>query len=199
MTMELNFFTRADIESTFRRIGQILGTGIFHPNSSGHPLVQSAFIELLIRARDLMAKTEQLASRITFDDDVIKTSQVKDVTDLITFVRDAACHPESDKHFLEPKNIKATFLVAYGKCNLAQFGELSLKSDYEDDVCFFYGPQRIYLHRHILRAVDEASGKLRPLLAENRPANSSLHRGASEGAPVNSSRWAGVPRERGHD
>jgi hypothetical protein len=162
--MSVDPLTKSDIQSAFRRAEELLSCGIFDRGRYENPLIQSAFIELLIRLRDVMYKTETLASRISFDDDVIKTTQVNDVTDLIKFVRDALCHPESESHFVVPDKIKAAFLVAYGKANLAQFGSIVLKSDYMDDVCFFFGVQKIYLKRHIMRALEEARKKLSPIL-----------------------------------
>jgi hypothetical protein len=171
--MKLDFFMKMAIESDFRRVAEILDSNIFDPQNVSHPLVQSAFIELLIRVRDLMAKTEKLVKRIDFNDDVIKTSSpngvndVNDVTDFIEFVRNAACHPESDKHFLEPQHGKFTFSVASGMISiLARPGEKTITSDYDDDVCFFFGPQRIYLKSHLLRAIEQARTQLSPLLGK---------------------------------
>lgn len=165
---ELDFFTRCDIETSFKRGREILDTGIFKPENCQHPLVRSAFIELLIVMRDLMFKTEKHASRISFQDDVHQFGKVQDVTGLIKHVRDAICHPDSDNHYIEKGNIKATFNVAYGKCLLAQIGERQQSSDYDDDVCFFFGLGQIYLNRHIIRAFREAEELLYPLL-ERRP------------------------------
>ena len=60
---------------------------------------------------------------------------------------------------------KATFDVAFGKANLMKIGEFEQSSNYEDDICFFFGAQGIYMRWHILRAFEEAKGKLCPLLA----------------------------------
>lgn len=158
--VEIDFYTKADIDNDFKRLKEILGTGIFEAANARNPLLESAFIETLVRVRDLMRKTEVLASRISFDDDVIKTAQVQDVTDLIAYVRDALCHPESDKHFLEPRNIKFSFNVMRGRGTFAKFGDFEIKSDYDDDTAFFFGPQRVYLNRHIVRATEEARIRL---------------------------------------
>ncbi len=161
----MDFLTKCEIESTFRRLNEILASGIFAPQNGGHIFVQSAFIETLIRLRDLMFKTEQYSSRISFTDDVVTSAKVNDVTDLIKFVRDALCHPESENHYIDVANqIKATYNVAYGKGALLSIGTAAQASDYDDDVCFFFGLQKIYLHRHIIRAFDEAKQKLSPLL-----------------------------------
>lgn len=162
--MELDFFTKTDIKSDIERIQVLLQTEIFLPANINHPLCKSAFIELLICLRDLMYKAEKYSSRISFDDDVIKSDKISDVTDLIKFVRDALCHPDIPHHYLVKNQIKATFNIAYGKCNFMSFGDITIKSDYEDDICFFFGEQKIYFKRHILRAFEEAQQKLSPLL-----------------------------------
>ncbi len=163
--MALDWFERADIDLAIRRIDELLQCGIFQPQNARNVLFRAAFIELLIALRDLMYKTEKHASRISFDGDVRKTSKVQDVSDLIKYVRDALCHPDSDNHYIEAGGAKATFDVAFGKANLMKIGEFEQSSNYEDDICFFFGAQGIYMRRHILRAFEEAKGKLCPLLA----------------------------------
>ena len=132
---------KADIGEDIRTIDRLLQHGIFAPANTEHPLFRAAFIQMLIALRDLMYKAEKHASRIAFTDDVKIIDEVHDVTDLIKYVRNALCHPDSDNHYLENGNIKSTFNVV------------------------FFGSQRIFLRRHILRAYDEAKGKLLPLLS----------------------------------
>lgn len=162
--MDLDFFTKGDIENDIGRIQTLLQTEIFLPTNINHPLCKSAFIDLLICLRDLMYKAEKYSTRINFDDDVLKTDKISDVTDLIKFVRDALCHPDIPHHYLVKGQIKATYNIAFGKCNLIQMGDITIKSDYDDDICFFFGEQKIYFKRHILRAYEEAKKKLLPLL-----------------------------------
>jgi hypothetical protein len=161
----LDFFEKSDIEQAISHINELLQCGIFQPENSQNALFRAAFIELLIALRDLMYKAQKHAARIAFDDDVRKTDKVQDVSDLIKYVRDALCHPDSDNHYIEAGNIKATFNVAFGKVNLMKIGEFEQSSAYPDDICFFFGSQGIYLHRHIVRAFEEAKQKLLPLLA----------------------------------
>ena len=160
----MDFFDRSDIESSVRRIDELLSCGIFASANSGNVLFRAAFIELLIALRDLMYKAEKYASRISFADDMLVTEKVHDVSALIKYVRDALCHPDSDNHYLEKGNIKATFNVCFGKAVLLKMPEFEQSSPYTDDICFFFGSQRIFLKRHILRAYEEAKGKLNPLL-----------------------------------
>ena len=163
---ELNFFIKSDAKAAIERVELLLNCGIFHQENSNHILFKAAFIELLIALRDLMYKVEKYSTRIAFDDDVKKTDGIKDVTDLIKYVRDALCHPDSENHYVEAGNIKATFCVVFGQGNLLKIGDFEQSSQYKDDTCFFFGSQGIYLQRHVMRAFNEAKIKLNPILAE---------------------------------
>ena len=162
--MEIDSFSKSEIESSLNRIDAILGENIFDIENKKHPLVKSAFIELLICLCDLMHKADKFASRISFDEDVIKTERINDITDVVEYMRDALCHLDSENHYLEAGDKKAPFNIIYGKGSvLTLFGYVQ-ESYYPDDVCFFYGSQKIYLNRHILPAVEEARSKLLPTL-----------------------------------
>jgi hypothetical protein len=158
-------FTKHEINKIIGRIRELLDSGIFCPENSQSPLVKSAFIETLVCLRDLMYKTEKYDERVGFDDDIVKTTKIKDVTDTIKYVRDALCHLNSDKHYIENGNILASYNIIYGKGQLLKIGDSKQASDYDDDVCFFFGSQKIYLKRHIVRAFEEAKAKLLPLIA----------------------------------
>jgi|SRR5438552_6368805 len=160
----MDHWDKGEVESAIGRIDKLFGSGIFNTKNAGSPLFRAAFVELLVNLRDLMYKTEKYAARIAFTDDVSVTEQVKDVTGLIKYVRDALCHPDSDNHYIEKGNIKATFNVCFGKGTLLKMPDFEQSNPYEDDTCFFFGSQRIFLRRHIVRAYEEAKGKLVPLL-----------------------------------
>lgn len=160
----MDFFDKKEIESDISRIDEILGSCIFNPENSRNVLLKSAFIEVMICLRDLMYKTQKYSSRVSFSDDVLIEGRVKDVTDLIEYIRNTICHIDSDNHFIEKDNFKFSFCVSYGKVNIMSIGELKLSSDYEDDLCFFFGKQKIYLKRHIVRAFEEGKEKLLPFV-----------------------------------
>lgn len=162
--VNIDFFTRGEIEEDIRRIGELIESGIFLPENKENLFVRSAFIETLIHLRDLMCKTEKHDKRIDFEDDIVKTEKIKDVTHTITYIRDALCHLNSPKHYVETGNIRASYNIVYGKRTLLKIGNFEQASDYDDDVCFFFGAQKIYLKRHIVRAFEEAKLKLLPLL-----------------------------------
>ena len=157
-----------DCELNIRRIDALLSCGIFSPAGSTNILQASAFIELIICLRDLLHKTEKYAKRISFTDDVITNEYVCDITDAVTAVRDACCHINSFKRLFDDRGSRGSFNVIYGKSTFMKIGDPELTSDYEDDIAFFYGTNRLYMNRHIVRAFKEAQELLAPMLPTRR-------------------------------
>jgi hypothetical protein len=151
----MDFKTKSEIFTDINRIDTIIKTDIFNKENYEHPLKESAFIDLIIKLRDLLYKSEELGKRIDFKEDIVLKNSVEDITDAVIYIRDAACHIHSRNHILI-KNIVFTFNVVYGKGNMISIPGISPTSDYDDDVCFFYGEQKLYLKRHITRAFNEA-------------------------------------------
>lgn len=149
-----------------RRIEEILSTGIFRRDDLGYPLVQSALVEVLICLRDLLYKCDKYASRVAFDDDVSKVGKIKDVTDAITDLRNAACHIDSDLRDVSSGSgtITNMFAISRGSVTGILIAGVPIGGQYQDDVAFIYGGNRVYLNRHILRSFNEAKGLLRPYL-----------------------------------
>ena len=135
--MNIEFYVKSEIESNISRIDELINSGIFKPENMSSLFFKSAFIEVLICLRDLMYKAEKYSSRVSFDEDVVKTTSIKDVSDVIKYVRDALCHFDSENHYLIQDKVKASYNVIFGKNKWIQIGDIQLISDYEDDICFF--------------------------------------------------------------
>lgn len=112
---------QAEICRSFRTVHGLLNSGIFHQENIGHILLRSAFIDLLISLRALMWKSDNYSKRISFTDDVSLVGKVKDVTDLIKYVRDAVCHPDS-ANLRIGSGVIAPFSVHFGKGPIVQLG-----------------------------------------------------------------------------
>ncbi|MFD2724410.1 hypothetical protein [Ignatzschineria indica] len=140
---EINFFAKGEITNSIEVVRKLLECGIFSSENSRHPLFKSAFIEMLIELRNFMYHCDNVGERISFTDDVNidASKKIHDVTDVIKYVRDALCHPDSDNHYIEKGNIKSTFNVCFGKANLLETSEFKQGSEYEDDICFFLAPK----------------------------------------------------------
>jgi hypothetical protein len=123
-------------------------------------LLWAVFTRIVILVRDLVAKSETYAKKpIVFTDDVIIKGRVKDVATLITFMRDAVCHIESDRH-MAAENMYSSGHVMFGKKELYKIEGIELGCEYADDIAFSIGPQRMYFERHLLRAFREATDNL---------------------------------------
>jgi hypothetical protein len=153
---------KQDCQGTVQRINELLSCGIFDQANARNALHQSAFIELMICLRDLLHKSEKYAARVAFTDDILQNEYVKDVTGAITAVRDACCHIDSFKRNFDENGNRGAFNVAYGRCKFMKLGDLELNSDYDDDIAVFYGKNRLYFKRHIVRAYTEAQQLLAP-------------------------------------
>jgi fructosamine-3-kinase len=129
---------------------------------------------IAIRIYDLAVKAEHHGQgRVAFTDDIIVEGKVKDATSLIRFLRDSLCHVESsNKTVPGTTNLHLSFAVRHGKGGMINFGGTPpLSCDYEDEIAFFWGSQRIYWQRHLLRAFHEAVANLQGFLKkvqENR-------------------------------
>jgi hypothetical protein len=122
----------------------------------------------MICLRDLLCKTEKYVGRISWADDVLVNEYVHDITDAVTAVRDACCHIDSFKRRFTDHGARGVFNVICGKGTLARMGDLELKSDYEDDIAFFCGKNRLYMNRHIVRVFKEVRELLRPILHQRQ-------------------------------
>ena len=156
---------QAEMSRTFTTVHELLTSGIFNQQNISHILLKSAFIHLLISLRALMWKSDNYSKRINFTDDVLVQGKVKDVTDLIKYVRDALCHPDSPNLRIGTTVI-APFNIYFGTGCVVQMGGVTHQPLYQDDVYFTFGGQGIYLGRHIIRAFNEARENLLPLMDE---------------------------------
>lgn len=160
-----------DVYYALSRIERILASNVLVVN---HVLTESAFIEVIVRLSELLQKANSQGHRVTFTDDVCIYPNINDITDAVRECRDAVCHVRANGHFITPEGrpkprgrstdgcSKLTFNVASGRVILIQTPRYTIQSEYDDDVCFFYGAHRIYLKRHIIRATKEVKAILMP-------------------------------------
>lgn len=126
---------------------------------------QSAFIEILIRLNYLLQELSKKNNRIIWKDDVQTDQNIKDITDLVNNLRNAACHSDSPRNYISNSSIKFVFNTFVGMCpNVVKTGEnISLGNEYQDDVAFYYGDKRIYLVRHIKKILEELPNEINKL------------------------------------
>lgn len=126
---------------------------------------QSAFIELLVRLNYVLQELSKKRSRMTWANDIQTNQDIKDITDLVNNLRNAAVHSDSPRNYISNTSIKFVFNTFVGKCpNAMQIDQNQrLGNEYADDIAFYYGDKRIYLVRHIKRLLEELPEKVNQL------------------------------------
>lgn len=146
-----NFFIKSQIQSSIRDVKAFLETGVF--NAPVLKVFQEpVFISIILKLDDLFQKYRIIGKRITFSEDIERG----DITDLVNKIRNAICHKESDEIFLNNKKIKFVFNIIVGEGAAISIEGEKIKSDYKDEIAFFYGGYRLYYHRHLIRGLIEA-------------------------------------------
>jgi hypothetical protein len=155
----------SEILANYRDFKRIIDSHTF--DDLQHPLFNSALVHTLILARDMLFKSERIASkRVRFTDDVAIDKKISDVTDLIIYYRNVACHAESPEYFDNRTNIRFSFVVVKGKNDCEIAGGKKISADYDDDICILVSDKKLYLQRHLLRAYNEAVQNLRDLVPQ---------------------------------
>lgn len=127
-------------------------------------LREAAFIKLIINLKDALALLNKLENRIYFTNHL---PTGVDITKQVLDIRNAACHVGSATRFLDQNCNSLHFGVAIGKSKLMRIGDVILECEFEDDVASFYGTLRLFLVRHIHRAIKEALPLSERLAKEN--------------------------------
>lgn len=146
-----NFFIKTQIESNINDVENLLSTGVFSAEIL-RSFQEPVFVSIILKLDDLLQKLRILDERISFTDDI----DSGDITDLVNNIRNAICHLNSPENMLDKeKQIKFVFNISVGRANIMQIGKTVVKSDYDDDIAFFFGENRVYLKRHIARILKE--------------------------------------------
>jgi len=159
-----DFFFKTQLQQNLKRIAELINSGVFSANILS-PISASVFTELMISLNDVLQKIDDLGHRINFQEDISEG----DVTDLVCSVRNAVCHEDSGERFLnrtKSSTVKISFSIVVGKGTSGVINERELKSDYDDDIAFFFGEHRIYLKRHIIRSFQKAQARVGNLYQE---------------------------------
>ena len=143
----------ADIQSSVSRCADLFNCGVFNPSSSAGVLFESAVTLLLVHLNDLLQKAKLDGQRIDFADDMEVPEAMVDVTDLVRACRNAACHVTSGEHKIDSGKFTFCVTSGYGPNAFVINGQ-EMGCDYADDIAIYYGRNRIYLKRHLLRSFE---------------------------------------------
>ena len=153
---------KRELFSETQRCAELFNSQVFTQNQI---FTQSAFIDILVRLNYVLQELSEKNNRIVWTDDIQTNQNIKDITDLVNNLRNAACHSDSPRNYISNSSIKFVFNTFAGKCpNAVKIGEnISLGNEYQDDIAFYYGDKRIYLVRHIKKLLEELPNEINKL------------------------------------
>ncbi|WP_413625584.1 hypothetical protein [Luteibacter sp. Lutesp34] len=126
------------------------------------PLFEASITLFLIRLHHLLMRADRGGRRLRFADDM-PIGFDGDITDLISAARNAACHSETGRH-TRADGTRFQFITIDGKGRI-DVGGIVAENMYKDDIAIFFGDLRIYVWRHLLRALIEIEDIFRDDLA----------------------------------
>uniref|UniRef100_UPI003F80F844 hypothetical protein n=1 Tax=Xanthomonas sp. 0924 TaxID=2835534 RepID=UPI003F80F844 len=152
--MDQKAFERSSIvASAYTAIDNVLQSGVL--DTPRHPLFEAAFTSLVIHLKDLLMMANADGNRIAFTDDVdFVFGKPCDVTTLVVDIRNAMCHVDSPKHNLSFGRLRLMVITGLSP-NAMVDDVISYGCNYQDDIAIQYGPVRVYLNRHVMRALTE--------------------------------------------
>ncbi|MFC5412195.1 hypothetical protein ACFPMF_22915 [Larkinella bovis] len=141
--------------SSFYEVGKLTVFTDYQPDDHSW---KPAFREMIVLLDDMLAKSEQAGNRIGFTEQVGVNGKEQDITSLVKWMREnmvgknVGSDPGINQRLNRYKNAGAGYFAngAFFSC------------DYEDEIAFFLDDQRIYLNRHIHRAILEVQAHKAP-------------------------------------
>lgn len=153
------WFARQEIEECLRTSAELLINFDFYHEDLAPSVYMAILTQLLI---EISGATQVSNSRLNArcelsGKDIDPVGKEKDLTSLLLFMRNAACHSNSAARALfpgRPTNERGSFkfgMAAY-RLKLISTDDQEIECPYDDDVAFYFGVNRIYLHRNLIVA-----------------------------------------------
>lgn len=109
---------------------------------------------LLVNLHDLLQTARVIGRPLVFAEYMDPKEDAGNITELVAKCRNAACHVWTKS--TSTKSTVYRFYRVAGYCPRATvLDDKPLGCDYHDDVAVYYGRYRLYLKRHVLRAIEE--------------------------------------------
>lgn len=155
-------FDLYDMDRSFQICKSISKHWKVHARLFPDPLFEASVTLFLIRLHHLLMRANRSERRLCFTDD-IPIGFEGDITDLLISARNAACHSETGQH-TRRDGTRFQFNTIDGQGRI-DVGEVVAENIYADDIAIFFGDLRIYVWRHLLRALLEIEDIFRDDLA----------------------------------
>lgn len=141
----------AQRQPRLNRLHQLLESDVFERSRPNDGTCELAFVEVVQLMDNLLQQSEQLGHRIDFINEVGVHGKIQDVTALVGDMR---------RKLVAEANAPMHFAINQFNCyHDAGTGYFTngffFSADHNNEVAFFVDDQRIYLNRHIKRALQE--------------------------------------------
>lgn len=146
--------TRPDAQRQPRlnRLHQLIESDVFSRSRPDDGACELAFVDVIRLLNSLLQQSEEAGHRVDFIKEVGVHGKLQDITSLISSI-DHSLIRETDI----PPHFAANQFNCYYDAGSGYFANgVFFSADYDDEVAFFVGDQRVYLNRHIKRALQEA-------------------------------------------
>ncbi|WP_020598066.1 hypothetical protein [Spirosoma panaciterrae] len=133
-------------------IDTALNSSALNLNTSEDDPWKPAFIQLIKSVHTGLTLADQAGKRVDFLDDVGVNGKIQDITSLISWMHD--CLPELTAE--KPGQLATNRVNRYANAGWGYFANgCFFDVQFEEELAFFIDDQRVYLNRHIRRAISE--------------------------------------------
>ena len=140
------------IKHRLARVHTLLDSPTFNRNSLEEGPWKSTFAELITLVDELLLQAQQADKRVDFLEGVGVNGKIQDITSLVDWIHHRLSELTTDM----PGQLPGNRLNRYFDQGTGYFANGTFfTGEYEGDLAFFLDDQRIYLNRHIRRAVSE--------------------------------------------
>lgn len=143
-------------QSSSSRLHQLLDSSTFTRYSPDNSTCEPAFVEVIQLLDDLLQQAEQSGRRIDFIKEVGVSGRIQDITSLVSNLRSKIITEVGMPAHFSPNEFNCYYDAGTGYFANGFF----FSADYNNEVAFFVDDQRIYLNRHIRRALQEVEQPL---------------------------------------
>lgn len=133
------------------RLHQLLESDVFERSRPDDGTCELAFVEVIQLLNNLLRQADQSGHRIDFTREVGVQGKIQDITSLVSGVCGKLIIEADAPARFAPNQFNCYYDAGTGYFANGSF----FSADYSGEVAFFVDEQRIYLNRHIKRALQE--------------------------------------------
>lgn len=158
MSYSTESWTPTQLNSHLNHLEQCLQNDCFKRDALFTDLTQSLFSRLIIDVDDLLQQAQRAGKRIDFLDEVGTNGRIEDITSLIHSIRQAVSTVDKPTQTSTPnQEVDGPVINHFYGAGVGYFANgLFFTCSHEDELAFFVDRNRIYFHRHLVRAFGEA-------------------------------------------